>query len=156
MAIQNLLEYFRKVDEPVVICIFGDHLTSISEEWVEQVTGKEADNLTLEERESRYAVPYMIWANYDTQNQPIEMDTSANYLGALLLEQAGIPRTAYTNFLLQMQEKVPVLNVFGYQTTDGQWHTFDEETEVSEWVEQYRMLQYYTMFDSGRKMEYYR
>ncbi len=156
LAIQNLLEYFRKVDEPVVICIFGDHLPSISEEWVEQVTGKEADNLTLEERESRYAVPYMIWANYDTQNQPIEMDTSANYLGALLLEQAGIPRTAYTNFLLQMQEKVPVLNVFGYQTTDGQWHTFDEETEVSEWVEQYRMLQYYTMFDSGRKMEYYR
>ncbi len=155
-AIHDLIEYFRNVNEPVIICIFGDHLPAVNETWVENVMGKKADSLSLEELERRYAVPYMVWANYDTQNQQIEMDTSANYLGALLLEQAGIPRTAYTNFLLQMQEKVPVLNVFGYQTTDGQWHTFDEETEVSEWVEQYRMLQYYTMFDSGRKMEYYR
>lgn len=155
-AIQELLEYFKNVDEPVVICIFGDHLPALNEEWIEHVTGKNAESLSLEELERRYAVPYMIWTNYETGNQQAEMDISANYLGAFLLDQAGIPRTDYTNFLLHMREEIPVFNVFGYQTKDGQWHSFEEETEVSGWVEQYRMLQYYTMFDSGRKMEYYR
>lgn len=155
-AIHDLIEYFRNVNDPVVICIFGDHLPAVNETWMEQVMGKKEDSLSLEELERRYAVPYMIWANYDTACQQKELDTSANYLGALLLDQADIPRTAYTNFLLHMQEEVPVINVFGYQTKDGQWHSFEEETEVSGWVEQYRMLQYYTMFDSARKMEYYR
>ncbi len=36
-----------------------------------------------------YAVPYMICANYDAPYENCKMDTSASYLGALLLTYAG-------------------------------------------------------------------
>lgn len=123
---------------------------------IEEVRGKPENMLSLGEMQQRYAVPYMIWANYDTKYQGKTMDTSANYLGALLLENAGLPQTAYTNFLLNMQKEVPVYNAFGYQTKNGSWHSFEEETEVSKWIQDYKILQYYTMFDSGRNREYYR
>lgn len=152
-AIQNLLDYFRNVEEPVVICIFGDHLPALDEEWVEEVMKKSEESLTMDEYERKYAVPYMIWTNYDTLEGQQEIDTSANYLGAWLLETAGLRQSAYTNFLLNMSKNIPVLNAFGYQTRDGNWHTFEEETDVSGWIEDYRILQYYTMFDKKRDME---
>lgn len=150
LAIHRLISYFRTVEQPVMLCIFGDHLPSLNAEWVEDVMGKPDSSLSLSEAESKYAVPYMIWANYPTTYQKQEMDTSANFLGALLLEHAGVAQSAYTNFLLQMQKEIPVYNAFGYQTKDGEWHDFNEDTEVSEWVANYKMLQYNALFDTNR------
>lgn len=151
-AIHELVSYFRTVEEPVILCIFGDHLPKLGE-WIQEVMGKPEDMLTLEEKEAMYAVPYMVWANYDTPYQGCVMDTSANYLGALLLENAGIQGTAYTDFLLKMREQIPVYNAFGYRTDDGIWHPFDEETSASGWIRDYRILQYYMMFDNSHKKE---
>lgn len=47
----------------------------------------------------------------------------------------------------------PCSSAFGYRTADGRWHTFDEETQVSGWIRDYRMVQYYEMFDKERKKE---
>uniref|UniRef100_N2AHM1 Sulfatase N-terminal domain-containing protein n=1 Tax=Eubacterium plexicaudatum ASF492 TaxID=1235802 RepID=N2AHM1_9FIRM len=152
LAIDALIRYFRQVEEPVLLCIFGDHLPNVGA-WMEETIGEREAAFTLEEKQRMYAVPYMIWANYDTPYQSCEMDTSANYLGAMLLNYAGIPGTAYTDFLLEMRKEVPVYNAFGYRTADGRWHTFDEETQVSGWIRDYRMVQYYEMFDKERKKE---
>lgn len=34
-AIKELIDYFRDVEEPVMICIFGDHLPMVNEGWIE-------------------------------------------------------------------------------------------------------------------------
>lgn len=148
-AIDELMRYLRNVDEPVILCIFGDHLPNVSA-WIEDMAGKREDAFTLEEKQKMYAVPYMIWANYDTPYESCEMDASVNYLGAMLLQYAGIPGTGYTDFLLEMRNEVPVYNAFGYRTSDGDWHSFDEETEVSDWIRDYRIVQYYEMFDDKK------
>ncbi|KAI4445585.1 hypothetical protein C823_000101 [Eubacterium plexicaudatum ASF492] len=146
---EEYLERWHAVDDPVILCIFGDHLPNVSA-WIEDMAGKREDMFTLEEKQKMYAVPYMIWANYDTPYESREMDTSANYLGAMLLAYAGIQGTDYTDFLLEMGKEVPVYNAFGYQTPDGNWHSFDEETEVSDWIRDYRIVQYYEMFDDKK------
>ncbi len=155
-AIEQLISYFEEVDEPVILCIFGDHQPALDEEWTETVLGQTEDSLALQDMQKRYVTPYLIWANYDTGIEQREMDLSANYLGALLLEAAGFQGSAYTNFLLDMRKYVPAINAFGYMTADGSWHSMDEETEVSEWIDKYRDIEYNAVFDSGKKAEYYR
>ena len=52
-----------------------------------------------------YAVPYMICANYDAPYENCKMDTSASYLGALLLTYAGDSLYGFfarKNFLIKM------------------------------------------------------
>lgn len=154
-AVRKLLDYFKEVEEPVIICIFGDHHPGINTDWIEHVMGKPGEELTLEELERKYAVPYMIWANYDTSYEQCEMDTSANYLGPLLLEAAGLEQSAYTDFLLRMREEIPVVNAFGYRTDNGVWHSLEEEDSTG-WLKNYQMVQYYAMFDMERKQEYFR
>lgn len=155
-AIQKFIAYFQSVEEPVIICIFGDHLPNMNESWVQEVMGKSEKDLSLEELERKYAVPYMIWSNYDLPDGQREMDTSPNYLGALLLKYAGVQGTDYTDYLLKMSEIIPVMNAFGYRTSDGVWHSYEERTEVSEWIDNYRILQYNALFDAGRNMDHYR
>lgn len=153
-ALRELLDYFRNVEEPVIICIFGDHHPAVDAQWIQEVMGKSQEELSLEDVQSKYAVPYMIWANFDTPYLQREMDTSANYLGALFLENAGIRQSAYTDFLMRMQEEIPVLNAFGYQTKDGIWHSIDEE-DAGGWIRDYRIVQYYAMFEKARLQTYF-
>ena len=155
-AICNLIEYFSNVDRPVILCIFGDHQPGVNGLWIEEVMGKETSQISFEEQQSKYCVPYMIWANFECAAPSEILDTSSNYLGALLLEQAGIVQTDYTAYLLQMREQVPIINAYGYQTADAVWHSFEEETQVTEWVENYKMVQYNAMFDAKRNKKHYR
>lgn len=155
-AIRGLIEYFSNVDRPVILCIFGDHQPGVNGLWIEEVMGKETSQISFEEQQRKYCVPYMIWANYECAAPSEILDTSSNYLGALLLEQAGIVQTDYTAYLLQMRKQVPIMNAYGYQTADAVWHSFEEETQVTEWVENYKMVQYNAMFDTKRNKKHYR
>lgn len=149
-ALFKLIQYFRAVEDPVILCMFGDHQPRLNTAWVEQVMGKAEGSLSLQELEQKYAVPYMIWANFDTPYQGQELDTSTNYLGALLLQNAGVEQTAYMRFLLDMRQQIPAMNAFGYMTNDGNWHSYEEESEVSGWMDDYKILQYHAMFDPKR------
>lgn len=90
--------------------------------------------------------PYIIWSNFDLGTEKMEFDMSINYLGANLLNLIGID-TDYTNFLLELEQTIPVINSVGYQTGDGKWHSLKEENEL---ITQYQFLQYYELFDKGK------
>lgn len=153
--INDFINYFRAVDEPVILCIFGDHWPKLDIAWRDQVIGKSIDDFSLEETQRLRAVPYMLWANYDVEIPQQTMDTSANYLGALLLDASGVSTSPYTEYLLDMRKYVPAINHLGYMTNDRTWHSFEETTDVSQWVDNYEMIQYNAMFDSARDMMYY-
>lgn len=155
-ALYELLNYFEAVEEPVIICFFGDHLPSVTQEWREAVLGGSEEMLPLEELQKEYAVPYFIWANYDTGAESRELDLSANYLGAELLEIAGIPGSAYTAYLQDVQRSVPIINALGYMDTQGLWHDLEsEDTGVPAVLETYKMVQYNALFDEERNQAYY-
>lgn len=141
-AFGELISYFSKVEEPVIICMFGDHQPALDEEFISGLQGQNRTGIS--EQQKRCITPYIVWCNYDSELQNINKDMSLNYLGAQVLKLAGI-KTEYTSFLLDMQEKIPIINKLGYRTLDGNWYSTNVYNEL---VSQYRNMQYYMLFDN--------
>lgn len=128
-AFESLIQYFEQVDEPVIVCMFGDHQPHLGNDFYQAIFAD--SGLTEQEQtERKYITPYVIWANYDV-DFPEYGDLSANYLGAVLLECAGVQLPPYYKYLLELQKQCPVIS---YETV--------EELAQDKGILQYRMLQY--------------
>ena len=91
-AFKELIDYFRNVKEPTVICMFGDHQPTIESAFIREVMGvSDLTNLTIEQEQNRHVTPFIIWANYDIEEKYIEK-LSANYLAAYVVDVAGIKK----------------------------------------------------------------
>lgn len=148
-AFSYLIRYFEDVNEPTMIVMFGDHQPSVEEEFYESLEGKELKDWTLEEIEKRYEVPFIIWTNYDIESDRIDA-ISANYLGGLVYEYAGIGMPDYYSLMNQLREQLPVINSIGFMDSAGEWHSWEEadgESEYSELLERYRYLHYNSSVD---------
>ena len=150
--LKNLLDYFEGVDEPVIICFFGDHQPSIGEDFVESVMGKESSEFTFEDKLKQYEVPFMIWANYDIEEEYIE-EISINYLGGLLLEKAGIEGNGYTQFLQALRQEMPMINALGYMDSEGNVYEKDEDFTNNEVIHDYQIVQYNVFHDKNDRLE---
>ena len=87
-------------------------------------------NLSEDCQTLKYITPYVIWNNFDA-DLPVYGDMSANYLGAAVLECAGVELPLYYQFLLQLQKKYPVISRERINEIKGE-----------EMIRQYQMLQY--------------
>ena len=143
-ANQFILSYFSKVDDRTIIVFFGDHQPSDTVAApILAMNGMQWNALDEEQQKLRYQVPYVIWANYDIDEEQ-NADTSANYLGAEVLKRAGVPTDAYQNFLLTLKESYPVISAVRTVEADGSETPAKEEHGE---MDIYRKLQYYFMFD---------
>ncbi len=142
-AFRHLVDYFSNIDMPVIICMFGDHQPALNGNIVNTFSDDNAED--IETREKRYCVPYLIWSNYrgEILAQNIYKDISINYLGANILDLAGID-TPYTKYLLDLEGKIPIINHIGYMDNNQIWHNIEEQNED---IIQYKKMGYYMMFD---------
>ena len=145
-AFKELVEYFEQQDEPTMIVMWGDHMPSVRDSFYEKLYGKKLDDLTLEELQQKYQVPFLIWANYDIEEEEIEA-LSANYLSSYVLETAGLEMTPYQRYLYDLSKKLPVINSVGYIGDDGQYYSHEDESEYTDYIENYRILQYNNLID---------
>lgn len=144
-ALEELLQYFEKEEEPVVVCFFGDHYPMVEEELYNELTATSTGN-QAEKTALKYQVPFMIYANYDITEKEYE-NISLNYLSALLCETAGIPLTDYQKYLENLYESYPVVNVYGVKNSQGEWFTWDEALQFEE-IQEYEKIQYRNLFDN--------
>ena len=146
-AIENLIAYFAEVEEPVVILFYGDHLPSLDQSFYEEIHGGTFE--TLDEQMQQYLVPFFVWANYDIEEQYIGC-TSLSYLSNYLYEAAGIVLPAYNQFLTDLDEQIPSINMLGYYSISNKcFLPFDQATGIEkEWLEKYQILQYNALFDA--------
>ena len=145
-ALKHLIRYFEDVDEPTVIVFFGDHLPDLDDSFYDTLLGEKTENLEGEALEQLYKVPFLIWANYDIEEQTIER-TSNNYLGTYLAEVAGLEKTGYQEFLTDLREEVPCINAYGYWGSDGNFYEIDDETSpYYDLIHQYNLLEYNNLF----------
>ncbi len=152
-ALEELIDYFSKKKEPVIICFFGDHQPNIETEFVEELLGSDISDLSVEQQQQRYVTPFIIWANYDIDEAYIDK-ISANYLSTLLLQVAGLETTKYNDYLSALYSEIPVIDSVGYITADDKYYTYDEDTKYTDTLEAYHKIQYNNLFDSiGRKDE---
>lgn len=149
-AFRELVEYFQNVEEPTIICMFGDHLPSIENEFYEELFGSSLSDLTDVQEQQRYMTPFIIWANYDIPEATVEK-MSANYLSTLLLQTAGLELTAYNKFLSVMYQELPVVNSVGYIDNEDNYYASGDTSEHSELLNAYNRIQYNNMFDMENK-----
>lgn len=145
-AFKELVEYFEQQEEPTIIVMWGDHQPSLGDDFYEKLYGKDLSDLTLEELQKKYQVPFLIWANYDIDEEEIDA-LSANYLSSYVLETAGLEMTPYQRYLYDLSKKVPVINAAGYIGDDGQYYEHGAESEYTDYIENYEILQYNNVID---------
>ena len=124
---EKLITYFSEQEEKTVIVFFGDHQPA-------DAVANQVRRIGTEELEKRYQVPYVIWANYDIEEET-ETETSLNYLAAEVFNRCKIPKSSYQNFLLELKEAYPVISAVV------------QDFEEDEMILDYKRLQYYQMFD---------
>jgi hypothetical protein len=149
---EKLVNYFSDEDEKVAILMFGDHQASLGDDTYLHLLGKSDDELTAEEQMEKYKVPFIIWTNYDIEEEYIEQ-TSLNYLYSIMADRLGLPMTAYQQYLLDLSEDIPVLAAGGYWAADGSFYELDdEESPYFEQINDYNILEYNYIF--GKKDRY--
>ena len=124
--LKRLVDYFKSEQEKTLIVFFGDHQPSDAVvRPILKKNGVNTSNMSVEQAQLRYIVPYVVWANFDMEEE-MQADTDISFLMADILDRVNLPTTAYQKFLLKL-EKNP---------------------ESEELLEQYEILQYYFMFDN--------
>ena len=154
-ALEDLITYFKKVDDPTVIVFFGDHQPDLDESIYNIIMGgdKSVNELEGEELEQLYKVPFMIWANYDIEEKTVER-TSNNYLSTYLAEVTGMETTGYMKYLTNLRQDIPAINALGYWGADGKYYDLeDESSPYYEKIREYRILQYNNMFGKDEQIE---
>ncbi len=151
-AIEDLLSYFEQQDRDVIVAIFGDHYPGLNIRFYEEIHQGPFD--TLDEQEPEYAVPYVIWTNFDRESGDTGL-ISMSDLGLRVLQTAGIELAPYDRFRLDLEQVIPVWNSQGfYSKTAGGFIPYREaEGEEKEWLQTYRIWQYNYLFDSGGRSD---
>lgn len=151
-AFKYLIEYFEKQEDPVIICMFGDHWPSIETGFYEELLKKPQSEWELADIQKRYATPFVIWANYDI-HEGDNVLIGNNLIENLVLKQAGIELPLYNKYVEKVSETIPVINVNGYMDKTGTWHKHntDGTEEEKELLENYKILQYGYYSDPGKE-----
>lgn len=112
-ALEEFLTYLEGQDEKYEVLMFGDHIPSLTN-VSDFVNGDVSD---------QFLVPYMIWTNYDIDQECLANSeefeyTSLNYLGLKLLSAAGIEENTYWSFIDVMRHYVPAMNAYFYYSIE--------------------------------------
>lgn len=153
-ALENLINYFKNVDEDTVIVFFGDHEPGVHESFYTKLFGQKSSKLKNEELMEKYKVPFIIWANYDIEEKS-DVTTSLNYLSAIMKESTGMKKTGFDNFRLEASKQFPVLTVNGYFDNKGSFYSLADDEKSASFsgiLEEYDILQYNYMFDKKHRV----
>ncbi|MCR4812112.1 MAG: LTA synthase family protein [Bacteroidales bacterium] len=142
-ALSYLIDYFEKCDQKTMIVLFGDHQPAMSDDFFNYLYGKDASGLTFDEQQMRYRTNYLIWANYDIPEGEGPL-LSANLLGSYALSLTGLSGSRYNSYLMNLMEKVPAVNAYGYETADGTMHEHGsgDDPEAESLLSDYECLIY--------------
>ncbi len=150
-AFEDLTEYFSQTDRKVILLMFGDHQPSLKESVLKALEPEMyEEGASVEEREKKYTVPYILWANFDLPEEPEAAKIiSPCYLRSFLLENAGIEGSAYDRFVSEVRNYYPAINILGYYDAEGTAHDISDAWDEP-LLAQYRKAAYYNLFDHRR------
>ena len=144
-----LIDGIKKSKKPTIVLFFGDHQPAMSD-----VLGGSSDNIV--DTEQKWQTCYTMWANYDVAGsiKGTELDTSTNYLSALLCHSVGIPMTNREKASYILRENITKINVVGVYLAknskhDDEWENTDAAFMNSESAKALSYLQYRNLFDTG-------
>ncbi len=149
-AFRELVEYFEKEEERVMLVFFGDHQPSLSQGFYSDVIPDTTPD--FDKVQKKQTVPFVIWTNYDIEEQD-DILVGLNTLSSIVLDTAGIALPQYMAFLSDMREDIPAMNAYGYYSRllERQARISEATGDEAVWFEEYRILQYNNLFDKKHR-----
>lgn len=147
--LEEFIAELREIDRPIVLVFFGDHQPATD---LDVATYGEPEAGDVEWYERSYCTTYMIWANYDVAgNEQVSerRDIGLFSLQSVLLDSIGAPLSDQQMATLGFLDQVPIMNVIGYRTSDGAWHSLEDEES---WDRAVRDLEWIQYLEFGRKL----
>jgi phosphoglycerol transferase MdoB-like AlkP superfamily enzyme len=146
-ALKELITYFKSVDEPTIIVLFGDHKPFLDSDLYSTLLGENLSKITAKESLPLYTTPYLIWANYDIQKGNAGI-TSPNFLGQTVLDLAGIPSPDERACLRVLQTKISAISAPAIYDKLGNTYTLDDvlPDSLSKIINDYEFIQYGKLF----------
>ncbi|UKS30758.1 LTA synthase family protein [Paenibacillus sp. HWE-109] len=139
-ALQTLVDYYSKKDEPTIILFFGDHFPFFENDYkvyrdAKYVLPNDPDLYT-----KTHYTPFLIWNNFlPADQEKRDLKLSPAFLGPKLLHMAGIQGSYYTDYLYGLSQKIPVI------PPSEMWASYGiKESDLAN----YELLQYDNLFGS--------
>lgn len=151
-AIEELIEYFRQSEEPTIVVFFGDHQAYIEDSFYTELF-QDSNKSEAEIELDKHTVPYFIWANYEIDEEKysdLPERISANYLGALTLDVAGLNLSQYQQYVYGLIDEWPVISSSGCVDSNGYLYSLDDP-KVTEALADYKIVQYENVFGESKK-----
>ena len=138
-ALGDLASYFKKVKEPVVILIYGDHLPFLGLNSSTYYDTKFLESESFSQNPQMYETPYLVWANFDISSLHLPKRISPAHLGMEALKIANLKKTDWQmRYFDLFYEKYAVLQHTFISDGAGE---YIQGAEVDE-KEEYRFIQY--------------
>lgn len=140
-ALEDLVNYIKNYNEDTIILFVGDHEPNLDE--IQKYEVKD----THKEEEYKYITPFIIYANFDIEEQR-NVETSTNYLQSILLEACGMPKNSYTKYISELRKEIPVLTSQYYKDNKGNMYMLnDKKSPYYNKIQEYWKLIYSQLFN---------
>ena len=136
-ALRDVIAELKSLDEKYILLFFGDHQPNLDRQ----------DN-SFEMDMKEYEVPFIIWANYDIEEQ-YNIQTSTIYLQNYLLKSANVPFSAQNNYMEELKKYYPIITQNFYIDSTGKIFKENDDTSKNyQKLEEYYKIDYYEIFDN--------
>lgn len=157
-ALGELLDYFSRQDEPVIVVFLGDHLPGLfvtEEENLYTAMGYSTSSNTqewgAEEMMKMHSTSFLVWNNYDARLD-VPQVLSCSDLGGKLLSWAGVERPLYFQWVDRASEEVLLYRPRLFVSGDGQPYEKPPQ-EAEDTVSAWRNLVYDLLYGQGYAVE---
>ncbi len=134
-ALREFVDYFKTVDEPVVLCVFGDHNPWLGDaQSVYAELGINLDLTTQDGLYNYYQTEYLIWGNdaakeilgndFKGQNETV---ISPCFLMNVLFEELGFEGPAYMKYMNDFMKTTPIITSSNIGIKNGTLTAYSEE-----------------------------
>jgi len=138
-ALYDLAMYFKKVDEPVIIVIYGDHLPFLGLNSSTYYATNFLDDRGFALNPQMYETPYLVWANFNISRLDLPERISPAHLGIETMKLSQIPDADWHySFFEQFYNKYAVLQHTFVTNENGEYVVSASEKDLDE----YRYIQY--------------
>ena len=151
-AFGSLVEYFRGIEEPTMIVMFGDHLPNLQDGFYDELA-RQCSAEPMKYQRGIFLTPYILWTNYECEAEEISV-MNANFFGSYVMQAAGLSLTDYNKCILEILDHIAVINENEIMDTEGTWYSIDELPEsMEEMLNDYEILQYNEVFGRTQRKE---
>jgi phosphoglycerol transferase MdoB-like AlkP superfamily enzyme len=109
-ALQSLVDYYSKKSEPTILLFFGDHFPFFEDNYKVYRDAKYVLPDDPDLYVKTHSTPFLIWNNFlPADLEQLNLTSSPSFLGPLLLHEAGVKGSYYTDYLYELSKKIPVI-----------------------------------------------